>query len=277
MNEWSESGRRAGIPGRVAALIGVVAVILPMARAADDPPGKGDRSRWVRELPGGVVVEFLGVCDPHARPAAWWGPDGVALADPIADPVDPNVFAAGRQDRNLAVRVGGPGAIPDVQVRWDLGPDFASTSGTALKGGKPVPGVNRAAAALPYDRLQQDVRLRVAATAWTTVATRRRVYQPGDEPRDGHVHFSQDRPSAQGTTIVVAHDYRDRDAQVVAVAVDGKVHYPTLAGGNLDAPFRVHDLEFSRLRPDQIDRFELQVRPIATAEFVGIPLKPRSP
>jgi hypothetical protein len=250
---------------RLACVIYAALAISPIF--ADGPP-----SKWSRTLPDGTTVELLGVCDPVTR--EWWTPDGKPIAEPICDVRDEGQTDNRRRQRAFAVRVLGPDINPTVEFLHD--PYSGGLGGSARKGGKEVPGVEMQSLDFPKGMSKTDVALKVAATPWVTKAGYRYGYAQ-EKPSDGrNVAFTLPRVTEKGTAIVVIHDFLGQDARVVASRKDGK-QIGSNGSHSTQAAFCVHDIEFFAAKPEDLERIELQVRPIETVEFKDVPLDAPKP
>jgi hypothetical protein len=257
---------------RLAPLLLTVLVILPTRADAPrrDVPAE---SRWVRKLPSGVTVELLGMSDPEAKPSLWWTPDGKLIATPINNVGGISRSKGDDQVRHFAVRVEGP-SNDELDPIWDFGQYSGGRSGTGEKDGEPVRGVDFAVVALPRDAASWTIRLVVAAGRWVTDATRTSDGRVQSRIEGRSVIFTKPRAIERGTAIVVAEDYPDqRDVKVVAFNRDGRQRSSSLPGRGWEAKaFRVHDATLIGIKPYQVDRYELQSRPIETVEFRDVPL-----
>jgi hypothetical protein len=235
-------------------------------------------SEWVRELPGGVTVELLGVSDPEVDPDVWWTPDGKSLAAPVTNATSDGRTKAAAQVRAFTVRVRGP-SDDDLDVHWDFGRYFGGRSGTGTRDGRPVRGVEFAVVELPADAATWTIRLEVAAARWVTAATRTSDGQGQPRPEGRSVIFTQPHAISEGTAIVVVEDYPDRqDARVVALDRDGRPLASSFTGRGMQTKdFRVHDASLRGIKPDEVERYALQFRPIEAVEFRDVPLAAPKP
>jgi hypothetical protein len=80
-----------------------------------------------------------------------------------------------------------------------------------------------------------------------------------------------------GTDIVVTEDDMVYDFRLVAFDRVGKRHDNFHADNHRGKTFRMHDLELPTLKPEAIERFEVQVRPLETIEFNDVALPPVNP
>jgi hypothetical protein len=241
------------------------AFLHPARLCADDQA----KSAWLRNLPGGVTVELLGVCDPLAEPPKWWTPDGKPLAEPVIDTFGIVLDDVRRRHRIFVVRVLGD---LNPTVAWDHG-DGGGQGGSSMKNREQLRGVVYALMEVPLNAKRKTVRLKVAATPWVTVATYR-PQGPYDTPSGGpSVSFSQPRATEKGFAIVVVEDYLGRDCRIRAFDRSGR----SLGSNESDATqkaFTSHDIEFFGVKPEGIGRVELQVRPLEEVEFKDVALDP---
>jgi hypothetical protein len=86
--------------------------------------------------------------------------------------------------------------------------------------------------------------------------------------------FTKPHAIERGMAIVVAEDYPgQRDVRLVAFDREGRQRSTSVSDRSWEAKvFRVHDASLIGIKPDQVDRYELQSRPIETVEFRDVPL-----
>jgi hypothetical protein len=229
-------------------------------------------SAWVRKLPGDVNVELLGVCDPLAEPAKWWMPDCKPLAEPIIDTLGIVPADFRRRHRIFVVRVRGD---LNPTVAWDHG-DGGGQSGSSMKNREQLPGVIYALMAVPPDAKIKAVRLKVAATPWVTVATYRPQGSYDTPSGDRSVSFGRPRATEKRFAVVVVEDYVGRDTSVNAFDRTGK-RLSSRGDNQTQKAFTLHDIEYFGVKPEEIGRVELQVRPLEAVEFKDVALDPTGP
>ena len=240
-------------------------------RAGFPRPDDRADSKWFRKLPGDVTVELIGIADPEAKPAVWWTPEGKPLVAPI------NNVAIGRtkadqQVRTFALRVEGP-SIRDREVLWDFGKFFGGEEGNGLVDGEPVHGVEFATVGMPTNAASWTIRLEVAAGRWVTDATRTSNGEVKVINEERSVIFSPPHAIDRGTAVVVAEDFPVRDVRVVAFDKGGKQRSVSYSrGGWYSKAFRLHDASLIGIKLEEIDRIELQSRPLEKVEFRDVPL-----
>jgi hypothetical protein len=257
---------------RLAPLSLAVLVILPAQAQAPRPRGPAE-SRWVRQLAGGVTVELLGMTNPEVKPAVWWTPDGKPLIAPIDNPAGIARTGGNEQARQFAVRVEGP-TNDELDVFWHFGQYIGGRSGSGEKDGRQVRGVDFTEVALPRDAASWTIRLHFAAGRWVTDATRTPDGLVKSRIEGRSVIFTPPHAIERGTAIVVAEDYPgERDVRVVAFDREGRQRSTSGFGPGWRAKaFRVHDASLIGIKPDQVNRYEMQSRPIETVEFRDVPL-----
>jgi hypothetical protein len=230
------------------------------------------KSAWLRNLPGGVTVELLGVCDPLAQPPRWWAPDGKPITEPVIDTLGIVPVNYRGRHRIFVVRIQGD---LDPTAEWDHD-NGDSQGGSSMKNRQQLPGVIYALMEVPANAKSKTVRLKVAATPWVTAATYR-PQGPFDTLSDGRsVSFSQPRATERGFAIVVVEDYLGRDTRVNAFDRSGKRLGSTESNAKQKA-FTAHDIEFFQIKPEEIGRVELQARPLEAVEFKDVALAPATP
>jgi hypothetical protein len=238
-----------------------------------DPPRQdaSAESRWLRKLPSGVTVELLGITDAEAKPAMWWTPAGKPMVAPVTNGALGRT-KAGVQVRGFALRVEGP-TNDDLDVIWDFGKYFGGDSTNGLKDGEPIRGMDFASVELPGKAASWTIRLKVSAARWVTDATRTSNGEVKINNEGRSVIFTEPHAIERGTHIVVAEDFPERDVRVVAFDKEGRQRSASASdGGWYSKAFRVHDASLIGIKPDQVDRYELQSRPVETIEFRNVPL-----
>jgi hypothetical protein len=178
----------------------------------------------------------------------------------------------GVQLRNFALRVEGP-SKDELDVIWDFGKSIGAESGNILVNGDPDPGMDFAGVELPGDAASWTIRLKVSAARWVTDATRTSNGQVRTNDEGRSVIFTEPHAIERGTHIVVAEDFPERDVRVVAFDKQGRQRSSSVSNwGWYSKAFRVHDASLIGVKPDAVDRYELQSRPIETVEFRDVPL-----
>jgi hypothetical protein len=248
------------------ALLGLA--VLPVSPGAGEPPR--EKSKWMRNLPAGVTVELIGICDPDATPPVWWTPDGRSLAQPVCKVVSlGGVSRSGQRQRAFAVQVIGPDINPTFD--WLFDPNSGGSSGSAVDDkSEPLKGMCWAMAEFPSDRGKTSLKLNIAATPWITQAIYPRQAPPEARIDERCVTFSQPRATEKGTAVVVVDNFLDVDTRVRAFDRAGQ---NVGSRGNIDKQkaFRVHDIEFDE-KSDEIKRYEFQARPLEKVVFENVPL-----
>jgi hypothetical protein len=258
-------------PVRKFAFLSLLATLAVLSSQAAAQPQAAD-STWFRKLPSGVTVELLGINDPETKPTAWWTPAG----KPLDLPITKSGFGrskGGVQLRNFVVRVEGP-SKDELDVIWDFGKSYGAESGNLLVKGDPDPGLDFAGVELPYEAERWTIRMKVCAARWVTDASRTADGTVKSSNKDRSVTFSPPHAIERGTAVVVAEDFPERDVRVVAFDKSGKQRSEWISrAGWYSRAFRLHDASFIGIKPEEIDRIELQSRPLETVEFQDVPLR----
>ena len=93
--------------------------------------------------------------------------------------------------------------------------------------------------------------------------------------RDGHsLVFSRGFEENAGASVVVSHDYFEKDFRIVAIDLDGEVHPQQGRGGYSAGAICQCQATFPGLPLAQVDRFEFQTRPYEWVSFDSLPLNP---
>jgi hypothetical protein len=223
----------------------------------------------------GARAEVLAVGTHGEGPQPWWDPAG----EPI-DPVpftwkkDGTVTAADQKWRRVVFRIHD---LPDdANVRWEIRGAQASAGGTIE-----LAGAEEAAAkgyftryfSLPEKVTLTGLRVGIANGPWRTVAS-----AEGNSMAMGmnnhNLVFSEALATRQGTVIVVSHDYFDESFRVIAVDKAGKTHASSYSGGVSAGKIYQTRPTFANVEPEDVDRFEFQVREYEWVEFENLPMNP---
>ena len=140
--------------------------------------------------------------------------------------------------------------------------------------GEPVRGVEFKSVELPHEATTCTIRIEVAAARWVTDATRSADGDVKISDAGRSVIFTKPHAIERGTSVVVVEDFpKPRDVQVVGFDKNGRRRSvdSTLRGQPTKA-FRVHDASLIGIKPEEIDRIELQSRPFEMVEFRDVPL-----
>jgi hypothetical protein len=252
---------------------GIPAARPPQAAAqrADKPDQKraGDR-RWVRSLPSGAIVEVVGVSSVPAGPETWLRPDGTPLHPAPCDSIKPNVSSDTGVPRLVLVRLA---RIPDgADYEWGVAEAGASGDGTAMRDGRPLPGLSVMTAIVPANAETCTVRFKVAAGPWATITTQGKN-SGGVASRVGPSFiFSEAIATRTGTALSVTHDIQDRPVRLIAIDRDGQELAAEPRSACSVKDFQQMVVEFGQ-PPERIKEFRLQTRPYEEAEIPHIALK----
>jgi hypothetical protein len=158
-------------------------------------------------------------------------------------------------------------------VIWDFGKYIGAESGNIFVKGDPEPGMDFAGVELPGDAASWTIRLKVCAARWVTDATRTSNGEVKISTEGRSVIFTEPHAIERGTHIVVAEDFPERDVRVAAFDKAGRQRSTTTSNsGWYSKAFRVHDASLIGIKPEEVDRYEMQSRPIETIEFQDVPL-----
>jgi hypothetical protein len=246
--------------------LALITLFLLTTVKADDPP----KSKWIRQLPDGVTVELLGICDPATK--EWWTPDGQALADAPTETFATDASDPQRQARVFVVRVQG---VLNSSVAWEFDDNTSGGSGSALKNGDIPIGLNRSLMVFSKPLKSKTRRMKVAGTPWATVANYWFGYGTDNPSKERSVVFSTPRATEKGTAIVAIHDYLGMEYRVEAFDKARKSLSSNVGISSMRA-FCVYDAEYDH-RPEAIERYELQVRALESVEFKDVPLVSAAP
>ncbi|MBN2131958.1 MAG: M56 family metallopeptidase [Sedimentisphaerales bacterium] len=244
----------------------VAALLLPMAAAR----GPTEAPQLEANLPHGVVVELVAVCNWAEGGPVCWKPDGSGLEGKL-EIRDAN-RSLGADDYGFVLRVQD---LNDVGLCWGriAGADgwrgcreIVDTHGSRLQN-------HAAAVALIEDaRAETSIRVGIATGPWSTIATHEEGQMDVDQK--GRVLWSPVFDTAYGISVVASRQW-DRDLQQRVVAFDRNgVMHADYHGAVSSSDIYQLTARFRNLARDQIARFEYQVRRYDWIEFENISLRP---
>ncbi len=242
------------------------AILLPMAAAGT----KATPQRFTANLPNGVTVELVGVCNwPTGEPVCWKA-DGSPLDKPLH--VTKWNQRPGAHHYGFMLRIAGPNDLDRSWNRiegsdgWEASCDVVDAQGNRLD------GHTAAVALLKQGATQTSLRLGFATGPWSTISS-----HDGKGMSTGRhtgVLWSQMFGDSGGTSVVATAEWRkDRTERIVAIDTEGVMHAPpsgSVAQGNMDQM----TTRFPGLKPAQIKEFQYQVRPYEWVEFRNVSLRP---
>jgi hypothetical protein len=155
---------------------------------------------------------------------------------------------------------------------WSITEAKGTAWGTAMRDGKPLPGLSEMTALVAPDAGDCTVLFKVAAGPWNTIATRGKN-SGGVARRDGPSYiFGEAVASKKGTALSVTHDIQNKPVRVVAVDGDGKELAAEVRSDTGVKDFKQIVVEFDK-PPEQIKEFRFQTRPYEEVRIPRIPLK----
>jgi hypothetical protein len=201
----------------------------PAASPANQTRSTGESERAFRvELPDGVTIELVGVCESPIRSDGWWRPDGVPMPKaPEGEAKDYVGYEPNSIARAFALdvvtdgtaNVLGPGPGPDED--W-----YSQSSGASIKrqaAGK-VLEKRQIVAKLP-PKARTTVAVAYAGGPWKTVATasKRGTGAAGVRPKGGVVwDYASDEHGA--ARIAAAYNVGDDIPRIVAIDEQNQEH-----------------------------------------------------
>ena len=268
---------RVGVALTVA-LLGAVVVPVAMLqgeltpdRAAPDDPVDAPRNSdgaAVAVLPDGVQVELVGLSLHPSANETWWSPSGRPLESAPAQEARTLLRSTTHRPLERVVRVRGLNGRTL---------DITGDGGGMSTGSEDEEGYywhNRFLG--DPDRDATHMRLRLAYGPWRTVA---RAGVDGDEGFSGAAGtfaFAHPVQRADGALVrTVTHDVHDHAYRLVAFDHEGEMHMAAARGQSVGLPglFQTTGV-FADLDLDQVQRFELQIRPYHEIEFRNVSLRP---
>jgi len=248
-------------------------------QAADRPPSPAEQPRapeadrrWVATLPGGSVIEVLGVSTYPSKPDSWWRPDGSPLAEaPCDSPPRSLAMEEGFEILALAARLTWLPA--DDHQGWTVKEAGGTGESVAKRAGAELPGVRTLLVGLPKGRATCSVEFSSATGPWQTVGVNK-GNAGGVASKFGPSYaFGEPVAARKGTVLTVSHDIKDVAVRLVAVDRGGQEREAVRRTGGGVKDFYQMTAEFD-LGPGVIREYRLQTRSFERVEIPGIILRP---
>ena len=231
----------------------------------------------------GVTARLMAVAMHPRRGAECWAPDGAPLSQVPAgfEKIDGRVTPSKDQiAREFYISIDHPAYETRVDATCEV--TSAGTTGGGTFGNVSGHILIHRQAVLPAGMEEATLRIGVAAGAWEALVGASREGGGQNFTRHGQPHsivFSKALQDGDKVTLTVSDDISDvakgydPDYQIVAIDKVGKVRQPNQNGSNM-GHFRQTTCKFDKLKLDQIERFEFQVRDYEWREIKGIRLEP---
>jgi|GEM_PF-3476857 len=220
------------------------------------------------DLPNGVSVELVGICEHPSTGKPWWRPDGKAIEEQDRPYEKPGFVAITYPENKLyevAVRVE-PASVEDV------GLVSALVKGTFIK----INNTWRGALDVKNNSEKVDIKLGVATGPWqpeaysTAKFGRRRPRSPG-------FAFTEIYNTDQGyAAVTVTHkkDMLQENYRVIAADQENKIHTADFYQSEKIDGTTQTTAHFKKLKANQIHHFEFQTRPYQWVTFKNVSLQP---
>jgi beta-lactamase regulating signal transducer with metallopeptidase domain len=249
----------------VVAAIG--AILLPMARGEVETA----EPRFTANLPNGVAVEFVGICNWATGKPACWRPDGSPFEMSMHAKAWDRPRAA--NDFGFMFRVARRGdfdltwAIDEAQASSSSG-DILDTQGNRLDDYR---AITISVAEAPK---QITVRVGFAGGPWSTTWRHGGTGAQAEGGDAGGILWSQAFEDSEGTHVVAS---TPGDAvwarRVVAIDTTDKMHMPSRMNSTSVMHIDQLTATFENLRREDIKELQYQVRPYEWVRFVGVSLR----
>ncbi|MBX3411161.1 MAG: hypothetical protein KF708_00475 [Pirellulales bacterium] len=230
------------------------------------------------ELPGGAIVELVGIGFHPSQGKEWWGADGTPVAAPYHD-----FKGRVREDsitREIAVRrVKQP--TGDGTFFWQPNGPGSTAGGTPLDAaGKAIHDLDAVARAFPPDSKTFSILFHVATAPWNTVETTdgrapmSTAFLDAKLNRTVSLAFTPASERQGQLMLSVAHDLLEQDIRLVAVTNDGR-ELSSVRTSNVGVNRFCQTTGYFRdLELDDVKEFKLQYRPFQLFELRNLPLEP---
>jgi beta-lactamase regulating signal transducer with metallopeptidase domain len=257
---------KLGIIGSLAIIL-LAAGLLPMARASQKSVVD---NAFRKQLPNGVTVELVGVCDYPSEGKQWWKPDGLPLGFNI-ETYDPSHY----EDKNNGYEIAYKFEAPDgVYVGQPKVKGSTSQSGLEVKSPS---GIQAVRSHINVWGNTTKVKFPVAAGEWKKLGQTSGGGQTTAMVGSKKIMFGPAEGTREKLVIAVTDDLDDYDSEYRLVAFDNNGTI-VLSEHNWfsNKGLRQHTFVFSGLDPAGVARFEFQTRPYEWVEFknVNVPLRP---
>jgi len=256
------------------------------ARSAPPAPERriepaADDDRYRVAFKAGPTIEVVGVSTVPTGPKTWWKPDGSPLAEAPVDAIGRKTDGRARDEARL-VLLHVSGLKGDDYFRWHPERSSSYWGGRPSKDGRDAPGLEYYEAVFQGGGTSCEVRARLAAGPWKTVASNDGKGGVGSFVDGRKFSFGKARPYTAGgrsmTVFSVAHNYLEHDRRIVAIDREGREHpavsYSSGSDGDKKWALDLIDAEFP-LPPDRIRDYQVQFRPFEVVEIKGVALDPR--
>jgi len=244
--------------------------------AADknDAPAAGAGQPVRVTLPGGAVVELLGLGEHPSHGSPWWAPDGEPTAVPYRR-LQGNVTTDAKEViREIAIRWIRK-SPDDITTSWSVIGGGSTAGGKALDvDGKQVEPIEALAVAFPANKKTCLVRFIVASGVWDTLAETDGQSVESQGKRQLGFAFAPAYEHEGATKITIAHNVGDRDVRIVAVDRDGKSIPSSPASSAGAQGFIQMTASFPGLRLKDVKEFRVQSRVFQVVEIQNVSLQP---
>ena len=235
-------------------------------------------SAFTANLPNGVTVELIGICEHPSEGKQWWRPDGTLLASAPYEKAygyaEPNV----ENDYEFAVRFGG---YPEKEIRYAVKAISGEIDGGALssawEGGNRIENILVRVANFNASQKIATLGLGVGAGSWQLVfESPPRESVTADLPGGQQVRVEMVKEKAPGLVEVeIVHTIHDAWWRVVALDQTGGVHVGRLPIESRASEGQWITLERTFNLPlSEIEKLRLEIRPYQWITFKNVSLNP---
>ena len=244
----------------------------------------------------GSMVEVLALGTHDANPGRWWDEQGKPLVPlpaplvgcfvrqrdeqgqplpsvPVTWKTRGNVSSPDPVWRRIVIRVRD---LPDdATVTWKIAAAHAPGSAeVAIRVDLAPKDHYSRYFGVAADKKTTGLKVGIASGPWKTAAKSQPLFGLAIGMANGKsVVFSAALETADGTVVVVSHNYVDSNFRVVAFDKRGTLHRATDGRGGNAGPIHQTAETFAGLKRDDIDRFEFQTRDYEYVELSGLPLE----
>jgi len=222
-----------------------------------------------------VEVVAIGTHDEELQ--RWWNAEGKLLESvPFTWKKAGSVTTSDKVWRRIVIRIDTPDRDRvDTDMQWHIQGSRGSAGGNLTFNSEHKPGTYLTRYfSLPKGKQNFGLRVGIAQGDWKRIVHADRHGKAAGLAGKKGVVFSAAIPTAEGTTVVVSHNFFDQPFRIVAVDKTGKTHDTAGHGGYSAGQIYQSPATFRSLSPDQIEHFEFQTREYEWTEIKDLPVEP---
>jgi len=277
---------RGGIKKEIALSLSAATIVLVLPIAVLHPINLSQADA-IQSVPGGGVVQLVGISRRTSTGVVWWGKDGYTLAQapPSLKLVSSSFAVLDAQDRKSRVVLFDTRGLPeDANINIVVPSAVISTDismsdeNDSARRPSHIPGSRLLGVTTGWPSTigTGTVRIGIANTAWTTSCV---GFPLGTSTSgilaDGKVvPVSFSPPSFIGGDLAytISDEQTDEASRVVAIDLQGRTIVPNIQSSGSSGTLQTFTVTFPHLKAEDIRQLQFQMRPYNWLEFRNIPL-----